>query len=53
MSLRGAKRRGNLPEGNPYKSDDAMFLPLAKAMHLRRDVYLWHVADLNLSLRGE
>ena len=22
-----------------------MFLPLAKAMHLRRDVCLWHVAD--------
>lgn len=33
------------PEGTPYKSDDAMFLPLAKAMHLRRDVCLWHVAD--------
>ena len=36
----------HLPEGTPYKSDDAMFLPLAKAMHLRRDVCLWHVADL-------
>ena len=35
----------HLPEGNPCKSDDAMFLPLAKAMHLRRDVCLWHVAD--------
>ncbi len=27
------------------KSDDSMFLPLAKAMHLRRDVCLRHVAD--------
>ena len=33
------------PGRTPYKSDDAMFLPLAKAMHLRRDVCLWHVAD--------
>lgn len=29
----------------PCKSDETMFLPLAKAMHLRRDVCLWHVAD--------
>ena len=28
-----------------YKSDDAMFLPLAKAMCLRRDVCLRHVLD--------
>ena len=28
------------------KSDDVMFLPLAKAMCLRRDVCLWHVADI-------
>ena len=27
------------------KSDETMFLPQAKAMHLRRDVCLWHVAD--------
>ena len=29
------------------KSDDVMFLPLAKAMRLRRDVCLRHVADKN------
>ena len=28
-----------------HRSDDAMFLPLAKAMYLRRDVCLRHVAD--------
>ncbi len=28
-----------------HRSDDAMFLPLAKAMCLRRDVCLWHVLD--------
>lgn len=28
-----------------HKSDDAMFLPLPKAMCLRRDVCLRHVAD--------
>lgn len=37
--------RGNLSEGYPCKNDDAMFLPLVKAMRLRRDVCLWHVAD--------
>ena len=36
----------------PCKSDDAMFLPLAKAMRLRRDVCLRHVADNKLSLHG-
>ena len=29
-----------------------MFLSLAKAMHLRRDVCRWHVAELFLSLRS-
>ena len=40
MSFRGValQRRENLPEGTPYKSDDAMFLPLAKAICLRRDI---------------
>lgn len=28
-----------------HRSDDAMFLPLAKAMCLRHDVCLWHVLD--------
>lgn len=28
-----------------HRSDDAMFLPLAKAMYLRRDVCLRHVLD--------
>ena len=36
-----AKKQKNLAR----KSDDAMFLPLAKAMCLRRDVCLRHVAD--------
>ena len=31
LSLRGAERRGNLPEGQPYKSDDTMFLPVGKS----------------------
>ena len=31
LSLRGAERRGNLPEGQPYKSDDAKFLPVGKS----------------------
>ena len=29
-----------------------MFLPPGKAMHLRRDVCRWHVAELFLSLRS-
>lgn len=29
-----------------------MFLPLEKAMRLRRDVCRWHVAELFLSLRS-
>ena len=36
-----AKKQKNLAR----KSDDAMFLPLAKAMSLRRDVCLRHVLD--------
>ena len=31
LSLRGAERRGNLPERQPYKSDDTMFLPVGKS----------------------
>lgn len=29
-----------------------MFLPPGKALHLRRDVCRWHVAELFLSLRS-
>ncbi len=29
-----------------------MFLPPGKAMHLRRDVCRWHVAELFLSFRS-
>ena len=31
LSLRGAERRGNLPEGQPYTSDPTMFLPVGKS----------------------
>ena len=39
MSLRGAKRRGNLPEGNRIAF--GAMLPSARCC-LRNDVCLWH-----------
>ena len=51
MSLRA--QRGNLPEGTPYKNDDAMFLPVGKSdAPMARCVPLSR-CELKLSLRAE
>ena len=53
LSLRGAEQRGNLPEGQPYKSDDTMFLPVGKSdAPMARCVPLSR-CGLKLSLRAE